>query len=127
MPAAHRIKIITDRIVRNLDKKIGSLIKEKYEVLFSVFNRVVAQEKNNCNRIYIIHQLHLKCIAKVKEAKKYEFGNKSAIVKTKESGIIVRAMALLENVYDGDTLLPQVEQTEKITMHKPMIGIVQRG
>ena len=54
----------------------------------------------------------MKCIAKGKEAKKYEFGNKSSIVKTKKSGIIVGAMAFIENVYDGDTLLPQLEQTE---------------
>jgi len=32
----------------------------------------------------------------------------------------------IENVYDGDTLLPQLEQTERITGHKPNIGIVDR-
>ena len=38
-----------------------------------------------------------------------------------------RAMAFIENVYDGDTLLPQLEQTERITGHKPKIGIVDMG
>ncbi len=82
--------------------------KEKYEALFSIFNKVLAQGKNSGNKIYSIHQPHVKCIAKGKEAKKYEFGNKSSIVKTKKSGIIVGAMAFIENVYDGDTLLPQL-------------------
>ena len=36
-------------------------------------------------------------------------------------------MAFIENVYDGDTLLPQLEQTESITGYKPKIGIVDRG
>ena len=36
-------------------------------------------------------------------------------------------MANIETVYDGDTLLPQLEQTERITGHKPKIGIVDRG
>jgi len=36
-------------------------------------------------------------------------------------------MAFIENVYDGDTLLPQLEQTERITGHKPKIGIVDMG
>ncbi len=36
-------------------------------------------------------------------------------------------MAFIENVYDGDTLLSQMEQTERITGHKPKIGIVDRG
>jgi transposase, IS5 family len=48
-----------------------------------------------------LHQPHVKFIAKGKEAKKYEFGNKSSIVKTKKSGIVVGAMAFIENPYDG--------------------------
>lgn len=36
-------------------------------------------------------------------------------------------MAFVENLYDGDTLLPQLEQTERITGHKPKVGIVDRG
>jgi len=125
--AARRIKVITGRNVRHIDRKMDSSCKEKYEALFSVFNKVLAQEKNSGNKIYSIHQPYVKCIAKWKEAKKYEFGNKSLIVKTKKSGIIVGAMAFIENVYDRDTLLPRLEQTERITGHKPKIGIVDRG
>jgi len=36
-------------------------------------------------------------------------------------------MANIETVYDGDTLLPQLEQTGRITGHKPKTGIVDRG
>lgn len=86
----------------------------------------MAQEKNSGNKIYSIHQPHVKCTAKGKEAKKYEFGNKSSIVKTKKSGIIVGAMAFIENVYDGNTLLPQLEQVERITGYKSPIEIVDR-
>ena len=125
--AARRIKVITGRIVRDIDRKMDSVSKEKYEALFSIFKKVLAQEKNSGNKIYSIHQPHVKCIAKGKETKKYEFWNKSSIVKTKKSGIIVGAMAFIENVYDGDTLLPQLEQTERITGHKTKIGIVGRG
>lgn len=125
--AARRIKVITGRIVRDIGRKMDSGSKEKYAALFFIFSKVLAQEKNSGDKIYSIHQPHVKCIAKGKEAKKYEFGNKSSIVKTKKSGIIVGAMAFIENVYDGDTLLPQLEQTEWITEHKPKIGIVDRG
>jgi IS5 family transposase len=125
--AARRIKVIAGRVVRDIDRKMDESKKEKYEELLAIFNKVLAQEKNSENKIYSIHQPHVKCIAKGKEAKKYEFGNKSSIVKTKTTGIIVGAMAFIDNVYDGDTLLPQLEQTERLTGRKPQIGIVDRG
>lgn len=125
--AARKIKVIAGRVLRDVERKMDAPLKPKYEGLFDIFNKILAQEKNSENKIYSIHQPHVKCIAKGKEAKKYEFGNKSSIVKTKKSGIIVGAMAFIENVYDGDTLLPQLEQTNRLTGSKPSIGIVDRG
>lgn len=125
--AARRIKVIAGRVVREVERKLDNGKRERYSSQLDIFNKVLAQEKNSSNKIYSLHQPHVKCIAKGKEAKKYEFGNKSSIVKTRKSGIIVGAMAFIENLYDGDTLLPQLEQTERITGHKPKVGIVDRG
>jgi IS5 family transposase len=125
--AARRIKVIAGRVVRDVDRKMDVPLKAKYERLFDIFNKILRQEKNSENKIYSIHQPHVKCIAKGKEAKKYEFGNKSSIVKTKKSGIIVGALAFTENLYDGDTLAPQLMQTERLTGCKPKFGIVDRG
>lgn len=125
--AARRIKVIAGRVVREVERKLDNWKRERYSSQLDIFNKVLAQEKNSSNKIYSLHQPHVKCIAKGKEAKKYEFGNKSSIVKTRKSGIIVGAMAFIENLYDGDTLLPQLEQTERITGHKPKVGIVDRG
>ncbi len=125
--AARRIKVIAGRVVREVERKLDNGKRERYSSQLDIFNKVLAQEKNSSNKIYSLHQPHVKCIAKGKEAKKYEFGNKSSIVKTRRSGIIVGAMAFIENLYDGDTLLPQLEQTERITGHKPKVGIVDRG
>ena len=125
--AARRIKVIAGRVVRDIERKMDNGKKEKYKKLLDIFNRVLGQEKDGKNKIYSIHQPYVKCIAKGKEAKKYEFGNKSSIAKTKKSGIIVGAMAFTDNIYDGDTLLPQLEQTERLTGYKPKVGIVDRG
>jgi IS5 family transposase len=127
LAAARRIKVIAGRVLRDLERKLNTPIKADYEELFDIFNKILTQEKNSPNKIYSIHQPHVKCIAKGKEAKKYEFGNKSSIVKTKNSGIIVGAMAFTENIYDGDTLEPQLGQTTRITGRKPKTGIVDRG
>lgn len=125
--AARRIKVIAGRVVRDVDRKMTNQQKSKYESLFTIFNKILTQEKTSENKIYSIHQPHVKCIAKGKEAKKYEFGNKSSIVKTKKSGIIVGALAFTENIYDGDTLEPQLKQIERLTGQKPIRGIVDRG
>ncbi|MCK5170870.1 MAG: IS5 family transposase [Bacteroidales bacterium] len=127
LAAARRIRVIAAKIYRDLDRKLDNVQKEKYKELFEIFNQILAQKKNDKDKIYSIHQPHVKCIAKGKEAKKYEFGNKSSFVKTKKSGIIIGAMAFTENIYDGDTLEPQLNQTEKLTDRKPKYGIVDRG
>lgn len=125
--AARKIKVIAGRVFRDLERKLDSQSKAQYEDLFGIFSQLLSQERTSKDKIYSIHQPHVKCIAKGKEAKKFEFGNKSSIVKTRTSGIIVGAMAFSENIYDGDTLEPQLEQTERLTGRKPKAGIVDRG
>lgn len=127
LAAARRIKVITGRIYRDLYRKLDEKQKREYEELFSIFNQLLKQTKKDKNKIYSIHQPHVKCIAKGKEAKQYEFGNKTSIVKTKKSGIIVGALAFEDNIYDGNTLEPQLQQVEELTGGKPKYGIVDRG
>jgi IS5 family transposase len=77
--AARRIKVIAGRVVREVERKLDNGKRERYSSQLDIFNKVLAQEKNSSNKIYSLHQPHVKCIAKGKEAKKYEFGNKSSI------------------------------------------------
>ena len=125
--AARRIKVIAGKVYRDLDRKLDDNQKERYTKLFKVFDAVLTQQKDSKNKIYSIHQPHVKCIAKGKEAKKYEFGNKSSIVKTTKSGIIIGAMAFTDNIYYGDTLSPQLKQVKRLTGKMPRYGIVDRG
>jgi len=67
--AARRIKVITGRIVRDIDRKMESGIKEKYKALFTIFNKVLAQEKSIGDKIYNIHLPYARCFAKGKETK----------------------------------------------------------
>ncbi len=127
LAAQRRIKTISGKIMRDLLRKLEDQQYEKYKKKLNLFQIILTQQKNSTNKIYSIHQPHVKCIAKGKEAKKYEFGNKTSIVKTRKSGIIVGALAFEENIYDGDTLIPQLEQVESLTGHKPPNGIVDRG
>lgn len=125
--AARKIHTIAGRIVRDIERNMSPIQREEYFETLLLFKMVLEQEREGHNKIYSLHEPEVKCIAKGKEAKKYEFGNKSSIVKTSKSGIIIGAMAFAENVYDGDTLQPQLEQVERLIGKLPEYGITDRG
>ena len=125
--AARKIKTIAGRVVRDIERKMNDEQLQRYASDLNIFKLKLAEQKNSKNKIYSIHEPHTRCIAKGKESKQYEFGNKTSIVKTRKSGIIVGALAFKDNIYDGDTLEPQLEQVERLTNHLPKAGIVDRG
>ena len=89
--------------------------------------KILSQQRSDKNKIYSLHEPNVNCIAKGKEAKKFEFGNKTDIVVTRNSGIIVGALAFEHNPYDGHTLEPHLLQAERLTEHAPKVRIVDRG
>ena len=125
--AARKIKVIAGRIVRDLERKMNVEQLDRYGHELALFYRVLDQQQKDSNKVYSLHEPEVKCIAKGKEAKKYEFGNKSSIAKTIKSGIIVGAIALPENPYDADTLEPQLQQVERLTGKYPETATADRG
>ena len=127
LAARRRIKVIAGKVLRDLERKMGQAQRLKYQNQFGIFKRVLTQVRDSKKKIYSLHQPQVSCIAKGKEHKKYEFGNKVSIAKTRKSGIIIGIMSFEGNPFDGDTLTPQLAQIERITNHKPETGIVDRG
>ncbi len=125
--ALRKIKTIAGRQVRDIERQFTDNQKEKYQELFIILNKILLQKKGDKNKIYSIHEPEVSCIAKGKEAKKFEFGNKTGIVLTKTTKIVVGALAFEGNPYDGHTLDEHLEQTEYLTDKRPKIGIVDRG
>jgi len=120
----HRIavKIYSD-VITQLDPTPN---QELYERLMVIY-RVLIQQRDDKNKVYSIHEPEVLCIAKGKEHKPYEFGNKSSFAYTRETGIIVGAMAFEENLYDGHTLEPQLKQVQELTGGNIKKAIVDRG
>lgn len=125
--AGRKIRTLAGRILRDIARKLSQELLIKYADDLHIFSLILQQRKGDKNKIYSIHEPDVKCIAKGKESKKYEFGNKSSIVKTKVSGIIVGALGFKNNPYDGHTLYPQLEQVERLTGKLPKVGVVDRG
>ncbi len=125
--ALRKIKTIAGRQVRDIERQFNPTQKLKYKELLIILNKILTQKKGDKNKIYSIHEPQVSCIAKGKEAKKFEFGNKSGIVLTKTTKIVVGAIAFEDNPYDGHTLEEHLKQTEYLTESKPKVGIVDRG
>ena len=62
---------------------------------------------------------HVSCISKGKAHKPYEFGSKVSISRTRDIGIILGALALPGNSYDGHTVQEAHKQIKKLIGKQP--------
>lgn len=108
--ADRKVKTIAGRLVRELVRKLAP---DQYAVELALFQRVLDQQRQDKNKIYSLHGPDVKCISKGKEHKKYEFGSKVSIVVTRNSGVIIGALNIPGNDYDGHTLQAAIEQQQR--------------
>lgn len=123
--ADKKIKTIAGRLVRELDRNL--VATHPFRTKLTLFERVLAQKKEDKQKIYSLHEPHVQCIGKGKEHKKYEFGSKVSIMTTKNSGVIIGALNIEKNDYDAHTLLPAIEQQQRLTGITLKNNFVDRG
>ena len=58
----------------------------------------------NKNKIYSLHEPQVYCIAKGKDHKAYEYGNKVSVASTAKGNLIVGVVSYDKNIHDGHTL-----------------------
>jgi IS5 family transposase len=122
-----RLQRIARKIYNDVTSKLSSQQQAQYEKTLKVLFQVLTQQQKDTHKIYSIHEPEVLCIAKGKEHKPYEFGNKSSFAYTRNGGIIVGAIAIEGNIFDGHTLKPQIEQVKAMTGFSPKKAIVDRG
>jgi IS5 family transposase len=122
--ADKKVRTIAGRLVRELERNLNP--DSIYLTDIGLFKRVLQQRRLSQNKIYSLHEPETLCISKGKEHKKYEFGNKASIVYTQHTGVIVGAMGF-RNEFDGHTLEPALEQTERLVGKAPKKAAVDRG
>jgi len=122
--ARKRIKTIAGILTRELKR----LLPESpiYKELLELYQQVINQLKDTKDKIYSLHEKEVCCIAKGKEHKPYEFGNKASFVITQNTGVIIGAMSF-RNEFDGHTLLPALEQAVQTTNSEIKTATVDRG
>ena len=124
--ADRRMNTIAGRMVRELERNLlkGGLLGEFAEEI-ALYYKVLAQKKDDKDKIYSLHEPEEECISKGKEHKKYEFGNKVSIVRT-WGGLIVGALSF-RNEYDGHTIDRSLEQVERLVGRRPKLLAGDRG
>jgi len=110
-----KVKTIAGRLLRDFERKVDEEVAEQYAAKLKLIKRVLDQKRHDKNKVYSLHDPEVLCIAKGKVHKKYEFGRKASVVMLRDSAVIVSAVSFRENLYDGDTLEPALEQSLEMT------------
>ena len=125
--ASRKIKTIAGRLVRELNRKLSPSSLNNYASELQLFQKVLAQKRHDSNKIYSLHEPDVKCYSKGKEHKKYEFGNKVSILVTQNTGVIVGALSIEQNIHDSKTLAPALAQHQRLTGIMAEEVFVDRG
>jgi IS5 family transposase len=125
--ASKRLKTISGRLLRELQKKLPPDRMKSYERKLAIFKKILTQQRDSKNKIYSIHEPRVYFVAKGKDHKKYEFGSKVSLPRTKNSGIIVGALNIETNQYDGYTLPAALRQIEELRGRRPEEAIMGQG
>lgn len=110
-----QIKTIAGRLLRDFKRTVGSTAEALYGQELDLIERVLRQKRHDKNKVYSLHDPGVLCIAKGKAHKQYEFGRKASVTMLRDSAVIVSAVSFKENLYDGDTLAPALEQAYQMT------------
>lgn len=111
----------TGRLGRDIERKTAGepdLVGARAFVLKRV-KRLLAQKRDDKNKLYALHAPEVECIAKGKARTRYEFGVKVSIAVTNARAaggqFVLGVQALPGLPYDGHTLKGQIAQVERLT------------
>ena len=125
--AGKKIKIIAGRLVRDIARKLPLERLGIHLPKLKLFQKVLSQKRGDTNKVYSLHEPDVKCYAKGKEHKKFEFGSKASILVDQNTGIIVGALNFTETLHDSKTIPEVLEQYERLTGKQVDEAFVDRG
>ena len=122
-----RLQTIGRALVRELVRKMPQKQISPYaQTLLDAWS-ILLQNKTDKHKIYSLNEPHVSCISKGKAHKPFELGSKVSISRTRDSGIILGALALHGNPYDGHTVQDAFKQIKILIGKQPEILIADWG
>ena len=125
--AVKRLRTIAGILLRELNRKLSSDVLSTYQEDFSLYERVLKQQKQDKNKIYSLHEPQVYCVAKGKDHKPYEYGTKASIVATAKEGIILSAISHSDNVHDSKTLDEVISKANDVRETAIKEAVCDRG
>lgn len=125
--AVKRLKTISGRLLREIQRKMTMALLETCHERFVLYQRMLNQKRGDKNKLYSLHESHIYCMSKGKAHQRYEFGTKASITTTRDSGIIIGALAFEKNIFDGHTIPDVLAQIKRLLGRVPVVGIGDRG
>ena len=122
-----KLKTIAGRLIRELERKLPHQSLSELQTELDFYKSVLAQKRNDKNKIYSLHKSFTCCIAKGKAHKQYEFGNKVGIITTSKELIITAIKSFEGNPHDSKTIEPLLDQAKSNTNSVPDELIYDRG
>lgn len=112
-----KLRTALGRVIRQIERQQPAPTGQLGELLTTA-KRIHAQQPQDKNKVYSVHEPKVACIAKGKAGKKYEFGNKVSVAATSQGSWLLGALSLPDNPYDGHTLDQQLWQVRRFVPHK---------
>ena len=125
--ANKKIQIIAGRLVREIARKLPLTRLGIYLPSLKLYQRVLSQKRGDSDKIYSLHEPHVKCYCKGKEHKKFEFGSKASILIDQNTGIIMGAINFTQTLHDSKTIPEVLEQYERLNGKEAKEVFVDRG
>jgi IS5 family transposase len=99
----------------------------QYAEKMALYQRMLKQKRGDKNKLYSLHESHVYCMSKGKAHQRYEFGTNASITTTRDSGIVIGALAFEKNIFDGHTVPSVLAQVKRLLKRVPTTGIADRG
>lgn len=125
--ANKRVKTIAGRMVRDVERKLTPERLLEHSTHIELYKKVLAQQRGDKSKTYSLHEPDVKCYAKGKEHKKFEFGSKVSIAVCQTTGIIVGALNFTETLHDSKTIPAVLSQVKELINEAPKEVFVDRG
>ena len=125
-----KLKTVLGRVYRDIERKLAeqpNTVQAVFADEMALAKRLLAQKRQDPNKLYALHAPEVECIAKGKVPKRYEFGVKVSIATTNRSHLVVGVQARPGNPYDGHTLKDALSQVQRLTGTRPQRCYVDLG
>lgn len=125
--ALKRLRTIAGALLRELQRTLPASIRERELDRFSLYERVLAQQPKDKDKIYSLHEPDVYCVGKGKDHKPYEYGRKASVVSTLKSQVIVGVASHDQHVHDSKTLKSALASAHRHRHTNIELAVVDRG